>query len=166
MRNLIAFPLLGLAVILQSVVISQINLLSGFGDLVLIILSAWALQTQVRSAWHWALAGSIMVAFISRLPWPVVVIGYMSVVFFAQVLQRRVWQAPLLSMVSVIFLGTIFMQLASFSALRLVGVPLLIDEVISLIVLPSLLLNLLFAIPIYTVMRDLAHWVYPEQEME
>ena len=56
MRNLIAFPLIALAVILQSAVVSRMTLLSGYADLMLILLSAWALQAQVRSAWHWALA--------------------------------------------------------------------------------------------------------------
>jgi len=38
--------------------------------------------------------------------------------------------------------------------------------VVGLITLPSLLLNLLLAVPLYVVMRDLAHWVYPEREVE
>jgi len=54
MRNLIAFPLLVLAIILQSSVISQIKLISGYADLMLIVLAAWALQDRVTSAWHWA----------------------------------------------------------------------------------------------------------------
>ncbi len=166
MRNLIAFPLLALAVILQSAVVSRVALLSGYADLVLIILSAWALQSQVDSAWHWAFLASIMVSFISRLPWPVIVIGYAMVVFFAQVLQRRVWQAPLLAMFSVIFLGTVFMHLLSFIGLSIIGTPLPIEEVVGLITLPSLLLNLVLALPLYVVMRDLAHWVYPEREFK
>lgn len=166
MRNLIAFPVLGLAVILQSAVVSRVALLSGYADLILILLSAWALQSQVESAWHWALLASLMVGFVSRLPWPVVVIGYLMVVFFAQVLQRRVWQAPLLAMFSVIFLGTFFMHALSYAALTILGAPLPLEDVIGLITLPSLLLNLLVAIPLYALMRDLAHWVYPEPEVE
>ena len=71
MRNLIAFPLLTLAVILQSAVVSKVALLSGYADVVLVLLSAWALQSQVESAWHWALLASVLVSFVSRLPWPV-----------------------------------------------------------------------------------------------
>lgn len=48
MRNLIAFPLLALAIILQSSVVSQIKLISGYADLMLIILAAWALQERVE----------------------------------------------------------------------------------------------------------------------
>lgn len=163
MRNIVAFPLLVLAVILQSSVVSKMQLLSGYADLPLLILAAWALQDRVRSGWHWAVIVCLMVGFISNMPWPVLVLGYLAIVFIAQVLQRRVWQAPLLAMFSATFLGTLFMHLLSFAVLRLSGVPFSFDDVINLITLPSLLLNMLFAIPIYTLMRDLAHWVYPEE---
>ncbi|MBK7451774.1 MAG: hypothetical protein IPJ47_21135 [Anaerolineales bacterium] len=108
MRNLIAFPLLGLAVILQSAVVSQVKLLSGYADLPLVLLAAWALQERVKTSWHWGVLVCLYVGFVSSLSVPVIVIGYLAVVFLARVLQRRVWQAPLLAMFSVVFLGTIF----------------------------------------------------------
>ncbi len=166
MRNLIAFPLLGLAVILQSAVVSRVILLSGTADLLLIMLAAWSLQPQVDAAWHWAFVTCILVGFITRLPWPVVVAGYFAVVLLAQMLQRRVWQAPLLAMFSVTFLGTLLMHFFSYIALTLSGSPLPLGDVLGFVTLPSLLLNLLFAIPIYTFMRDLARWVYPGLEVE
>jgi len=162
----VAFPLLALAVILQSSVISQMKLLSGYADLPLILLAAWALQDRVKSAWHWALVACVMIGFVSRMPWPVYVTGYLAVVFFAQILQRRVWQAPLLAVFSVTFAGTLFMHLISFVVLRILGTPFSIGDVVGLITLPSLLLNMLFAIPVYTIMRDLARWVYPAEEYQ
>jgi rod shape-determining protein MreD len=166
MRNIIAFPLLGLAIILQSSIIGQVRLLSGYADLLLLILAAWALQERVKSAWHWAVVACLLIGFVSSMPWPVVVIGYLGVIFMAQILQRRVWQAPLLAMFSVIFMGTIFIHLVSFVVLRVLGTPLPFEDVISLITLPSLLLNMLFSIPVYALMRDLARWVYPFEEHE
>jgi hypothetical protein len=88
------------------------------------------------------------------------------VVALAQVLQRRVWQAPLLAMFSVTFLGTIILNLVSFAVLRLSGVVLPLEDVLGLLVLPSVLLNMLLAIPVYAVMRDLSRWVYPTPEIE
>ena len=164
MRNLIAFPLLALAIILQSSVVSQIKLISGYADLMLIILAAWALQERVESAWHWAVLACIFTGFVSSLPWMVLVLGYFAVAYLAQSLQRRVWQAPLLAMFSVTFAGTILMHLISFIVLRLSGTPFAFGDVVGLITLPSLLLNMLFAIPVYTFMRDLARWVYPYEE--
>jgi rod shape-determining protein MreD len=166
MRNIIAFPLLLLAVILQSSIVSQVKLLSGYADLPLLVLAAWALQDRVKSAWHWAALGCLMLAFVSALPLPVLLVGYFSVVLIAQALQRRVWQAPLLAMFSVTFFSTLFMNLLTFATLRVLGTPLGFYDVIGLITLPSLLLNMLFSIPIYVFIRDLAHWVYPEEEFK
>ena len=164
MRNLIALPLLALAVILQSSVVSQVKLLSGYADLLLVALAAWALQERVKSAWHWAAFGCVAVGYISSLPWYVYAIGYFSIVLAAQTLQKRVWQAPLLAMFSVTFFGTLFFHLLSFIVLRILGTPFAFGDVMGLVTLPSLLLNMLLAIPIHGMMRDLARWVYPLEE--
>ena len=166
MRNIIAFPLLGLAVILQSSLVSEIKLLNGYADLPMILIAAWALQERVESAWHWAAVVCLFVGFISSLPWIIFVIGYLGIVFVARTLQKRVWQAPLLAMFSVVFTGTLFMHLLSFSVLSILGTPLAFSDVATLITLPTLLLNMLFSIPVYTLMRDLSYWVYPAEVMQ
>jgi hypothetical protein len=166
MRNIVAFPLLLLAVILQSAIVSQVKLLSGYADLPLLMIGAWALQKRVKSAWHWAALACALLSYVSTLPWIVVVIGYFAIVYIAQTLQRRVWQAPLLAMFSITFIGTLLLHLLSFVVLSVLGTSFLVGDVIGLITLPSLLLNMLFSIPIYTFMRDLARWVYPAEEHE
>jgi len=165
-RNLIGFPLLALVVILQSAVISQITLLAGYADLALVVLAAWALHVESADAWQWALLCGAMVSFVSKLPWPVTFIGYLFVVLIAQLLRSRVWQAPLLAMFSVVFLGTSFMGLLALVVLNVLGGSYPISDTVGLIVLPSILLNLLVSIPVYTMVRDLAHWVAPAPEVE
>jgi rod shape-determining protein MreD len=166
MRNLIAIPVLFLAVMLQSAVISRVYLLSGVADLPLVMLAAWALQENVDSSWHWAAATGILVGFVSALPWYVPVISYLFVVTLAQVLQRRVWQAPLLAMFTVTFLGTVFLNVLSYLVMRIGGVDMPFEDVLGLLVLPGVLLNMLLAIPVYAIMRDLSRWVYPTPEVE
>ncbi|HSL29898.1 MAG TPA: hypothetical protein VK900_11915 [Anaerolineales bacterium] len=165
MRNLIALPVIVLGVMLQSAVISRVYLLSGIADLPLVMLAAWALQEEVDSAWHWAAATGLLVGFVSGILWIVPVAGYVMVVALAQVFQRRVWQAPLLAMFSITFLGTILVSALSFAVLRFTDVPLPLSDVLGLLTLPSVLLNMLLAIPVYAVMRDLARWVYPSPEV-
>lgn len=165
MRNLIAFPLLILVVILQSAVITRITLLAGCADLMLVVLAGWALQTDIDSSGQWALLGGLLVSFVSRMPWLVVFTGYLAVVAFSHVLRRRVWQAPLLAMFGVVFLGTVFMHFVAYVVLQLSLPSLPLSDTFGLVVLPSLLLNFLFAIPVYAMIRDLAHWVYPAQEV-
>jgi hypothetical protein len=164
MRNMIALPLLGLAVIVQSAIVSQFTLLSGYADLILVILAAWALQEGVSTAFHWAFLATVMLSLVSYLPWFVYLVGYFGVVLLALLLQQRVWQTPLLAMFSVIFLGTLFMHLLSFVYLYLSGDNLPFRDSMGLITLPSVLLNMLLAIPIYGLMRDLSHWVFPAPE--
>jgi hypothetical protein len=166
MRNLVAVPVILLTVILQSAVISRVYLLSGIADLPLVMLAAWALQDGVDSAWHWAIATGLLIGFISGISWVVPVAGYIAVVVMAYLFQQRVWQAPLLAMFSITFLGTILVSLLSIAVLRFSGVELPINDVLGLVMLPGVLLNMLLAIPVYAVMRDLARWVYPAPEVE
>lgn len=166
MRNIIAFPLLALAVILQTAIMPEIQLLNGYADLPMVLLAAWALQERVESAWHWAAVTCLLVGFTTKLPWIIFILGYFGIIFIARSLQRRVWQAPLLAMFSVVFVGTILIHILSFGTLSILGTPFSFSEVATLITLPSLLLNMLFSIPVYTLMRDLSYWVYPAEVME
>jgi len=166
MRNLIAVPVILLAVMLQSAIVSRVYLLSGIADLPLVMLAAWSLQDEVKSAWHWAIAEGLLVGFVSGIAWFVPVTSYLVVVILAQLLYRRIWQAPLLAMFVVTFLGTITLYLLSFATLRLAGVPLSISDTLGMLTLPAVLLNMLLAIPAYAVMRDLSRWVYPAPEAE
>ena len=166
MRNLVAVPVILLTVILQSAVISRVYLLSGSADLPLVMLAAWALQDGVDTAWHWAIATGLLVGFISGISSVVPVVGYIAVVVIAYLFQQRVWQAPLLAMFSITFIGTILVSFLSVGVLRFSGVDLPMSDVLGLVMLPGVLLNMLLAIPVYAVMRDLARWVYPTLEVE
>jgi hypothetical protein len=54
----------------------------------------------------------------------------------------------------------------SLMVLSLSGISLPLAEVLGQLALPGILLNMLLAIPVYAVMRDLARWVYPAPEVE
>jgi hypothetical protein len=55
-------------------------------------------------------------------------------------------------------------HLLSFVYLQFSGATVTISDAMGLVTLPSLLLNLLIAIPMFGIMRDLAHWVFPVPE--
>ena len=78
MRQLIAIPIILLAVILQSAVLSRVTLLSGVADLPLVMLAAWALQDQVETSWHWAVAAGSLVGFVSGIPWFIPMVAYLG----------------------------------------------------------------------------------------
>jgi rod shape-determining protein MreD len=165
MKNLVAIPVLGLTVMLQTAVISRINLLSGAGDLVLLVLIAWALQESVENAWQWAVLAGLLVGFISGQPLVVPLVGYMVAAALARFVIRQIWQSPILALLSVTFFSTLMYDLITYLVLSIAGTPLPFGDVLALIVLPSVFLNFLLAIPVHSLIRDLALWVYPPEEL-
>jgi hypothetical protein len=164
MRNAIAVPLLGLAVIVQSAIVGQITLLHGVADVVLVMLAAWALQKRVTTAFQWAFLAAVMASLVSRLPWFIYLPAYLGTVALGLLLQRRVWQVPMLAMFTVTFLGTVLLHGVSLVYLELGGTTTTLTDALGLITVPSVLLNLLIAIPVFGMMRDVAHWVFGASE--
>jgi len=162
---LTAIPVLGLAMMLQISIASRIMLLSGNVDLLLLVVAAWGLQERVRAAWIWGVIASLLAGLVSGVPWYIYLIGYLSVVGLARLLVHRIWQAPLLAMFAVTFIGTLELLMLTFVQRTIFEAPLAFSDVFSQIVLPTVLLNLLLAIPVHALIRDLAEWLYPEKVM-
>ncbi len=163
MALLISIPILGGLAIIQSAVLSGIPLLLGTSDLVLVVLLAWALQDEVRNPWQWSLIGGGIMTLLSGLPIGVYLATYLGATFIARYIRRRVWKLPFIGMLTATFLGTIFVQFVSWLARWATGVSIPIDTVLTTIVLPSLLLNLLLTVPIFYLIKDLAQRLYPKE---
>ncbi len=163
MSILLSLPVLAVALMLQTIIVSTLPLLNGYADLILLVLVAWSLQEKARSAWAWAVVAGVMVGFVSAAPTGMALAGYVIVVAIARLFRRRVMQTPVLSMFLVTFIGSLLTLGLVAGALIFKGVPLPINESINLVVMPSTLLNLLLALPIYAIVSDIARWVYPEE---
>lgn len=163
MRNLIAFPLLAFALIMQTAIFSQIPFASGAVDLVLLILVSWSLQPQVESAWQWAVLAGLMFTFVSGLPLLLPVFNFLIVVGLGRAIQRRIWQSPIVSMLATTLLAIVFSHFLTFIVLSIFRTGLDLQEVVAFVTLPTMFLNLLLAIPILSIMQDIATWVYPQE---
>ena len=161
---LTGIPVLVLTVILQTSIASRIMLLSGNADLVLLVVVAWGLHERASGAWIWGVAAGLLVGLVSGVPWYIYLIGYLSAVSVARLMAHRIWQAPLLVMFAVTLIGTLELLMLMFLRRTLFEVPLSLSEVFLQIFLPTILLNLLLAIPVHALIRDLANWLYPEKE--
>lgn len=160
---LAAIPVLLLTIILQTAIASRIILLSGNADLVLLVVVAWALQERVRAAWIWAVAAGLVVGMVSGVPLYIYLVGYLSVVVMARLMVHRIWQAPLLVMFGVSLIGTLELLMLTFFQRTLFDSPLSLSTALSQVVLPTILLNLLLAIPVHALIHDLANWLYPDK---
>ena len=165
MPVLIGIPILVFAVILQSAILSQITLLLASADLVLVVVVSWIIHDRVKAVWEWALMAGILVGFISEVPMWAMVLGYLAIAAIGIMLKRRVWRAPLLALFTAVFIGTWVMQGLTFILLRVLGTAIDPLQTFNLIMLPSLLLNLLLAIPVQGLINEVVAWFYPD-EME
>lgn len=163
LATLIAIPVFGLLIVLQSTLVNRISLLQGIPDVMLLTVIAWTLHKRVKTAWHWCVIGGLVYTFTSALPFGVPLIGFVGITGLTLFLRRHTWQVPILVMLILSFIGTLFFQGLSLLGLKLDGNPIPVIDAIGLITLPSVILNLIFAIPIYAIINDMANWIYPEE---
>ena len=150
-------------VMLQTVVVSRLPLLNGTADLVLLVLIAWAIQEKVTTTWQWTLIGGILVSLVSAMPFFSPLAAYIGAVGFTRLMQRRIWQTPILAMFVATVFGTLFQHILYIVVLMINGTALPIRESLTLVTLPSILLNLILSIPVYALVSDIAGWVYPAE---
>jgi len=147
--------------ILQTVIFSQTRLVSGTADMILLFLAAWSLQEQVKNSWLWTVVAGLVISMFSAMPFFAPLLGYLGVVGLSKALQRRVWQNPLLAMLIVVLLGTFFQHALYVIVMQITGAPITWGQSLDNVILPSALLNMIFALPIYAIVRDLARRVSP-----
>ena len=163
MKVFVGFLLFTGLVIVQSSVVSNMMLLQGTADLVMLAMIAWALQERVQTAWLWWVIGGLLASLASGLPFGVLLGAYGVVTGLALILRRRVWKAPILAMLATTFAGTVIVHVFSYLARLVTGANIPPMAAFELITLPSILLNLLLATPAYVLVRDLANWLYPKE---
>lgn len=149
------------ALMLQLAIFSQLPLMSGMADLVLVVLVAWAIQPRNQNPWVWALVGGGLVSLVSAMPWGAPVLIYLLIVFLTRRLQRQTIEIPILGMFIGTILGTFIQHILEMITLFFAGITLPLSESLTLVTLPSVLMNLLLALPIYAIMTDLANRFYP-----
>jgi rod shape-determining protein MreD len=162
MAIFLAIPILGLMVILQSSIFSQVHLIYGTIDLVLLIVVAWAVQERVKTAWHWGIIAGLLASLATAVPALAIIPAYVVVTGVALYMRRIFWQRPLFAMITATVLATLITHAISVAILVINNTPIPLIESFYMITIPSTLLNLLLAIPVYALMSDLANWLYPE----
>jgi biotin transporter BioY len=160
---LLGIPILGFLTMLQSVLVSRLPLLYGSADILLLTLLAWALNDRVKSAWLWTLFGGLMVSFLSALPNFTLLWAYIIAVAVARLLRHRIWQTPFLTMLLATFLGTMIVHGLTIFTLQIGGENLPLVTSFNLIFLPSALINIFLALPVFALVNDLANTLYPQE---
>ncbi len=166
LANFIAIPVLVVLTILQTTAVSRVVLFNGSADLILLAVAAWGVSERGKNVFLWALIGGLLISFTSALPLFSPIIPYMVIALIARIFQDRLWQAPILSLIIVVFAGTLFQHVFNIILIQLVGVNIGFVESFQKITLPSLLLNFFFLFPVYVLISDIGRWVFPEEYYE
>lgn len=163
MPVIIGIPVLVFSMILQTTAFSRLPMLYGTADIIMLVVLAWMLNDRVRHGWEWVLMAGVMVSFVSALPF----FAYLWSLFIAAGLsywlKKRIWQTPVLAMLVSSLFGTLVIQVISMGVLLVSGSDIPIRDSFNLIILPSILWNMILAIPVFTLVGELAAWVYPEE---
>lgn len=161
MSTIIGIFTLAFAVILQTTLIVEMNLLHGSADLVLLTLLGWILHENSEGHWQWGVIAGLFVGIASELPIWIAILSYLLVVLVVQLLHSKIWQAPMVILFVSIAISSILVMAVDSIYLLIIGVPLPILDSLNLVVLPSVILNLLFILPIYALIGELVKAVYP-----
>ena len=151
------------AYILQTAVFSQTLMLNGTADLVLLFLAAWSLQDGVENSLLWAGIAGLLISIVSAMPFYAPFFGYLGVVGISKLLQRKVWRAPILAMFIVTLLSSFFQLVFYLIVLQVNGTPISWRESLDAVILPSTLLNLIFALPVYAIVNDIVGRIRPSE---
>lgn len=161
MALLVFIPLL----MFQIGVLSGLPLIQGYPDLILLAIIAWSLQPAVKTAWQWGVIGGLLMTMVSALPFGVYLVSYLLAVGIARIIRQIVWRIPFLVMMVMTILSTFLSEGLSYGFLQLIGRNLPLQFTVQAIVLPSVLYNLLLALPIYVLIGELAKWIYPTEPL-
>jgi cell shape-determining protein MreD len=109
--------------------------------------------------------GGLITGFSSAIPWFIFPVSYLLIISIAQRFKSRIWQNPILAMMLMTASGTFILLGVEFIALQVMGINLIFSEILTRTILPSMLLNLLLALPIYYIMKEFGKLLYPNKNV-
>ncbi len=157
------FIALAIATVLQTTLVVRLPLLEGIADLPLLTLLGWALRRRLPGAWAWGVAAGLLVGLATHLPIWLMLATYLAITGLAISLPRRVWDLPILNLFLATLAGTVLLHGLAWVYLWVLGSPIGFGEAFNQVLLPSLLLNFLLALPIYGLMGEFAKLVFPDE---
>jgi cell shape-determining protein MreD len=151
------------AALLQVSLAWRISLLQGPADLVLLVLLAWMLQEPAKNDWRWGILAGLILSLFSSLPFWVPLTGYAITAIAVQLFETRVWQNSLLTLFTAIVVGIVCVQATTLLYLWLNANPIAIRDAFNLVTMPSIILSMILALPIYGLVGELTQLLIPSE---
>jgi len=158
-------PILVVLAYVQIIVMPTIKLINGHADILLVFIIAWALQERGLPVWFPAIVGGLIISLISAVPYYIPLITYLFITLFARVIRSRIWQMPILAMLTTTLAGSILGAVLTLLVLQFNGYNLPWNTTMNSVILPSVLLNLLLSLPVYLLVTDFSEYLAPSEEL-
>jgi cell shape-determining protein MreD len=139
----------------------NVQLIGGAADIILLWLVCWGLHKQGKNVWYGAVFAGLILAFASAVPWYASLFGCLLAAGLSRFFCKRFWQNPLIALFIVTFIAALVSNLAIYASLRISGNSLPWNTSLTHVIIPSVFLDLLLALPVYAIVHDMSHWVYP-----
>jgi len=163
MATVLGVLFLGSATILQITLVGRITMLEGAADLVLLVLLGWVLQARAEGIWQWGIIAGAFIGVASAQPVWLPIGAYLSITAIGNFIQARLWQIPLLNLLTTTIIGTLIIHSLTSVYLIVIGTAIALNDLFNLVILPSIFLNLLIALPVYGLMTAITNWIYPPE---
>jgi len=166
MRKVFIILFVMIVSMLQLGIFSHIQVLSGKIDLIMLGIIAWIFQkrTEVLDIVIYMSISLLILFFISAEPILILIIFYGLMGAVTYWLKNNIQQIPIVSMLIFTAIFT-FIHLTIFGLyLQISGTSIEANSVFQIVILPSILFNLIAAIPMFLLTNELQHLVYPMVE--
>ena len=159
-------PIFAIAALLQVGFFGQIRLMNGTSDLLMLCIIAWSINDRSKYSWILVIWAGLLMSYISAMPMNGYMWMYLAIWFIIRFIKMRVWQMPLMLMLFVTILGTLLISVGTLVLLFLSNASVNYLNALQQIIIPSLVMNLLLAIPVYAFLNDVINTIYINEESE
>lgn len=161
MTYLIGIPAIALLAVLQTSIVSHLRLLEGRPDLVLLAVVAWALTGRSQEAMVLGFAGGLFLDAFSAVPLGVSSAALVMVAAIASYSEGQFWGInPIMQLAAVLVSSLLYYAIIVFAFVA-VGQPIDLRQALGQIVLPSLFVNLILALPTVQIADSLHGVLHP-----
>ncbi len=163
---IVGIPIFIIAGILQVSVSGRITLLNGTADILMLCMVAWSINDKTKYSWILMLFGGLIMTYLSAMPMNGYLIMYFVVWAMIRFIRTKIWEMPLILMLFFTITGTLVVCVGTLGLLFIRNASINFSDAISQIIVPSLVMNLLFSIPIYAFLNDVVNTIYIREETE
>ncbi len=157
----VGFPLLLLAAMVQSTVLSSVTVRGGHPDLVLSLVMAWALLAGAEEGVIWALMAGVFEDLLTGVPLGVSALALTGVTFPIAWLTGRIGRNNLLVPPPAVVCATLGYHLILIVLYSFLGGSLSIVDSLLNVTLPSALMNALLILPLFRLLGAFYELIRP-----